>query len=129
MMCLRETLSWGLGLHCFEGGFAAELERVRTHLAQGTAIEIWSQDEARVGQKNTITRRWAKHGTRPSAPHAQRTTSTYIFGKVCPALGKSAELVLPSGNTAAMKLHRAEIAQTVVLDAMPYCPWIRPDGI
>ena len=30
-------------------------------------VEIWFQDEARIGQKNKITRRWAKRGTRPSA--------------------------------------------------------------
>src|SRR5262249_57271218 len=47
-------------------------------------IEIWSADEARIGQKNKITRRWAKRGTRPSAPRDQRTASTYIFGAVCP---------------------------------------------
>ena len=29
-------------------------------------IEIWFADEARIGQKNKITRRWAKRGTRPS---------------------------------------------------------------
>ncbi|ACP22253.1 hypothetical protein NGR_b07950 (plasmid) [Sinorhizobium fredii NGR234] len=32
-------------------------------------IEVWFQDEARIGQKNKITRRWAKRGSRPSAPH------------------------------------------------------------
>ena len=36
-------------------------------------IEIWFADEARIGQKNKITRRWAKRGTRPSAPRDQRT--------------------------------------------------------
>ena len=41
------------------------------------------------------------HGTRPSAPHDQRTRSTYIFG------------VLPRCNTAAMALHLAEISRTV----------------
>ena len=35
-------------------------------------------DEARIGQKNKITRRWAKRGTRPSAPRDQRTASAYI---------------------------------------------------
>lgn len=30
-------------------------------LLDGTPIETWFQDEARVGQKNTITRRWGKH--------------------------------------------------------------------
>jgi len=76
-------------------------------------IEIWFQDEARVGQKNKITRRWAKRGTRPSAPHDQRTISSYIFGAICPALGKAAGLVLPVCNTDAMSLHLAEISQTV----------------
>ena len=31
-------------------------------------LEIWFGDEARIGQKNKITRRWAKRGSRPSAP-------------------------------------------------------------
>src|SRR5215831_18910413 len=50
-------------------------------------IEIWFADEARIGQKNKTTRRWAKRGTRPSAPRDQRTASTYIFGAVCPKRG------------------------------------------
>ena len=56
-------------------------------------IEIWFQDEARIGQKNKITRRWAKRGSRPSAPHDQRTASTYIFGAICPKDGKGAALI------------------------------------
>ena len=76
-------------------------------------IEVWFGDEARIGQKNKITRRWAKRGTRPSAPRDQRTASTYIFGAVCPKLGKGAALILPTCNTEAMNLHLAEIAETV----------------
>ena len=76
-------------------------------------IEIWFADEARIGQKNKITRRWAKRGTRPSAPRDQRTASTYIFGAVCPNEGKGAALILPACNTEAMNLHLAEIAATV----------------
>jgi hypothetical protein len=52
-------------------------------------IEIWFADEARVGQKNKITRRCAKRGTRPVAQRDQRTASTYIFGAVCPYDGNS----------------------------------------
>jgi DDE superfamily endonuclease len=76
-------------------------------------IEVWFADEARIGQKNKITRRWAKRGTRPSAPSDQRTASTYIFGAICPKDGKGAGLVLPSCNTEAMSLHLAEIATHV----------------
>jgi hypothetical protein len=80
-------------------------------------IEIWFADEARVGQKNKITRRWARRGTRPAAPKDQRTASTYIFGAICPKEGKAAGLVLPYCNTAAMDLHLAEIAAAVAPDA------------
>ena len=76
-------------------------------------IEVWFADEARIGQKNKITRRWARRGTRPSAPHDQRTASTYIFGAICPGEGKGAALVLPACNTEAMNLHLAEIATEV----------------
>ena len=55
----------------------------------------------------------AKRGTRPSAPKDQRTTSTYIFGAICPQQGKGAGLVLPRCNIEAMNLHLAEIARAV----------------
>ena len=29
-------------------------------------IEIWFQDEARIGQKNGLVRQWARRGTRPT---------------------------------------------------------------
>nr|WP_181378273.1 IS630 family transposase [Pseudoroseomonas aestuarii] len=78
-----------------------------------TPIEIWFADEARIGQKNTISRRWALRGSRPRAPRDQRTRSAYIFGAICPREGKAAGLVLPFCNTAAMELHLTEIAQAV----------------
>ena len=82
--------------------------------AGGKPVEIWFADKARVGQKNTITRRWAKRGTRPSAPKDQRTASAYIFGAICPDQGKGAGLVLPRCTTEAMALELAEISQAVV---------------
>ena len=69
--------------------------------------------QARVGQKNGITRRWAQRGTRPSAPKDQRTKSAYIYGAICPAESKAAGLVLPRCNTEGMTLHLAEISATV----------------
>ncbi len=76
-------------------------------------IEIWSGDEVRVGQKNKITRRWARRGSRPSAPSDQRTASTYIFGAICPAQGKAVGLILPWCNTEAMDHQLAAISAKV----------------
>jgi len=81
--------------------------------AGGRPIEIWFCDEARVGQKNKITRRWAPRGTRPSAPSDQRTQSAYIFGAICPAEGKAAGLILPRCTTQAMALHLEEISLAI----------------
>ena len=92
-------------------------------------IELWFADEARIGQKNKITRRWARRGTRPSAPSDQRTASTYIFGAICPSDGKGAALVLPRCDTEAMNLHLAEIATEIVPANTPCSCSIKPDGI
>ncbi len=86
---------------------------IEATLPSGTRIELWWQDEARVGQKNGITRRWARRGTRPSAPKDQRTTSAYIYGAICPAEGKGAGLVLPRCNTEGMTLHLVEISAAI----------------
>ena len=95
----------------FQKEFPARLAAIRKRDAAGQPIEVWFADEARIGQKNKITRRWAQRGTRPVAPRDQRTASAYIFGAICPREGKGAALVLPRCNTAAMNLHLAEIAQ------------------
>ena len=63
-----------------------------------------------VGQKNKLTCRWARKGSRPHAVHDQRSQSTYLFGAVSPELGTGAALVLPACNSEAMQLHLDEIA-------------------
>jgi len=69
--------------------------------------------DARIGRKNEITRRWARRGTRPRAPHDQRAKWAYIFGAICPAKGKAAGLVMPFADTEAMQAHLAEISLAV----------------
>ena len=83
----------------------------------GKRIELWFQDEARIGQKNKLTRRWARRGTRPRAPHDQRTAWAYIFGAICPAEGKGAGIVMPFCDTEAMQEHLLEISGAVAPDA------------
>ena len=80
-------------------------------------MEIWFQDEARIGQKNGIIRQWARRGTRPRQPADQRYESAYLFGAICPARGKGAALALPYADTNAMQLHLDEISRQVAPDA------------
>jgi hypothetical protein len=81
--------------------------------ARDKPLEVWFQDEARVGQQGTLTRVWARRGSRPRAPRDTRYQWAYLFGAVCPARGAAAGLVLPCVNTAAMNAHLAEIARSV----------------
>jgi hypothetical protein len=40
--------------------------------AKDKPLEVWFQDEARVGQKGTLTRIWARKGSRPRKPQDTR---------------------------------------------------------
>ncbi len=94
-------------------------------------IEIWFADEARIGQKNKITRRWAKRGTRPSAPQDQRTASTCIFGAICPKDGKGAALVLPACNTQRLSFGSSVFGLPWLIvseDSIEHCEEFSGDG-
>jgi putative transposase len=80
-------------------------------------IEIWFQDEARLGQKNGRTRIWARTGTRPRLSADQRYRNAYLFGAICPRRGKGAALMLPFANTPAMQMHLDEISRNVAATA------------
>ena len=85
--------------------------------ARSKPLEIWFQDEARVGQQGTLTRIWAERGTRPRAPRDTRYIWSYIFGAVCPERAEAAALIMPHADTQAMSAHLAEIAKTVASGA------------
>lgn len=76
-------------------------------------VDIWFQDETRVGQQGSTTRLWARKGTRPRAVQQRQFEYSYLYGATCPSTGASCGLVLPSVNKAGMALHLAEIAQHV----------------
>jgi hypothetical protein len=97
-------------------------------IATRKPIEIWFQDEARIGQKNGLVRQWARHGTRPRQPADQRYESAYLLGAICPARDTGAALALPFADTQAMQLHLDEIARSAKRGAMPCCCSIAPAG-
>ena len=85
--------------------------------AVGKPIEIWFQDEARVGQQGTLTYLWAPRGSRPAAVRDNRHDSAYLFGAICPARAVGAAIVMPLVSSEAMTQHLAEIATQVSVGA------------
>ena len=81
--------------------------------AHGKPLEIWFQDEARMGQKGTLTRVWARKGSRPRGPRDTRYESAYIFGAVCSERAAAVGLVMPLANTEAMNLHLGAISRAI----------------
>ncbi len=62
------------------------------------------QDEARRGQKGTLTRRWALRGTRPRVVKQTKYKWTYIYGSVEPATGASFGMIASCVDTEMMGL-------------------------
>jgi hypothetical protein len=81
-------------------------------------VEIWFQDEARVGQKGSLSYVWAPVGSRPPMVRDNRHDTAYIFGAICPARGIGAAVVMPTINTYCMNLHLAEISTQVTTGAV-----------
>ncbi len=96
----------------FKLSFPLEIEAIRDKIAD-KKVEVWWQDEARVGQRGTLSRTWATKGTRPRVVRQQQFTSTYIFGAVCPEKDKGCALILPETNTGMMQIHLDEISKNV----------------
>lgn len=81
-------------------------------------MEIWFTDEARVGQQGTLTRMWAKCGSRPRALRDRRYEWAYLFGAICPQRSTGAAVIMPAVNIEAMNEHLAEISQCVSVGAI-----------
>ena len=90
--------------------FRASLKEVLTDKPATALVEVWFQDEARVGQKGSLAYIWAPVGSRPPMVRDNRHDTAYIFGAICPARGVGAAIITPAANTDYMNLHLQEIS-------------------
>lgn len=77
-------------------------------------MDIWFEDESRIGQKGTLTRIWAKRGKRPRVVRQQQYINTYIIGSVCPAQNKAEAIISPYCNSDAMHEHLKQISKVTL---------------
>lgn len=96
----------------FKETFPEELGSLKEEI-KNDKIEIWWQDESRVGQQGSLSRVWAAKGTRPRVVRQRQFLNTYIFGACCPDKDKGCALILPECHTGMMQLHLDEISINV----------------
>ena len=63
-------------------------------------IQVWHQDEARFGQQGTLTRVWARRGSRPRRMRQNGRESLYVLTATCAASGAAFGLIMPELKTA-----------------------------
>ena len=75
------------------------------------AVEVWAEDEHRLGLLPVARRVWAPRGQRPAAHVRRRHERLYVYGFVRPAAGASWWALLPAVSAEAFALALAEFAR------------------
>jgi transposase len=88
-----------------------------------TPVEIWFQDEARVGQKGSLSYVWAPRGSRPPRVRDNRHDTAYILGAICPARGVGAAIIAPAANAECINIHLHEISAQIAPGAVAVLIW------
>ncbi len=83
---------------------------------KGKQIQLWFQDEARVGQKGRNAHVWFEKGVRPVMHTDKRFKSVYIYGAICPGTDDAFALVLPRADTEMMRLYLNTFAKSLPAD-------------
>ena len=76
-------------------------------------VELWAEDEHRVGLKPILRRVWARRGQRPRAVVRPRYEWEYVYGFVQPETGETEWLLMPTVNIAAFTSALAHFAHQV----------------
>lgn len=82
----------------------------------GKRIRWFVQDEARIGQQGTLTRVWARTGSRPTAIRQTEYEWVYLWAAVEPASGVSVAMITPTVNTELMNRFLAGLSSTLAPD-------------
>jgi transposase len=76
-------------------------------------VQLWFADEARFGQQGTLTRVWAKTGSRPRAVRQNRYTFLYVLTAVWVTTGAASGLISPVLNAAVVNLFLEQFSREV----------------
>ena len=86
-------------------------------------LQLYFEDETRFGQQGTMTRVWARCGSRPTAVRQTEYEYLWVIGAACPATGHAEGLICSSLNTAMINLFLQQFAQTIPADEHAVLIW------
>jgi transposase len=79
-------------------------------------VRVYFQDEARFGQQGTLTRVWARTGSRPTAVRQTQYDYLYVFTAACPETGDACGLIAPHINTGVMNVFLEQFSRELSPD-------------
>jgi transposase len=82
----------------------------------GKRVLTFFQDEARFGQKGTLSRVWARRGSRPTVPRQTQYDYLYVFGAACAQTGSAVALITPYIDTGMMNYFLSEFSGSLAPD-------------
>lgn len=100
----------------WERALVERVERLRIEASEqggGVEVEVWAQDEARLGLKPILRRVWTLPGARPLAVCWHRYEWLYLYAFVHPSSGRTEWFILPTVSSELMSLALAEFARAV----------------
>jgi transposase len=77
----------------------------------GDEVRVWFEDEARFGQQGTLTRVWARRGSRPRAVRPQGRLSLYALAAVCVATGSVSAMLVEKLDTETLNAFLGQISR------------------
>jgi hypothetical protein len=76
------------------------------HDLPDATVEVWAEDEHRVGLKSIVRRIWAPKGTRPMAAVKEKYEWLYVYAFVHPTSGDTCSGRFSSERSAGIKVVR-----------------------
>ncbi len=93
----------------FRKTFGERLDQIQTQYPD-RRLQVFHEDEARLGQQRTLTRVWARTGSRPRTVRQTQYSFVYVLAATCPETGQA------EGPIAARPADRESVPRPVVGD-------------
>ena len=86
-------------------------------------MQVFHEDEARFGQQGTLTRVWARTGSRPRAVRQHQYGFVYVLGATCAETGQAEGLIAPRLDTGIVNIFLAQLSRTLEPDVQAVLVW------